>query len=358
MAEIWRLLDTGLAAPAQGIALSRALLEARHAAEIPNTLRFSRATRGVLLAAQQSAAQELDLDYCNTRRIPIQRRITGGRAWSVDDRQLLWELYAGRSDVRGDSLDAVTGRLCHAVATALSAAGTDARYRARRDIEVDGRVLGTAGFAVDGDAVLFQGLLLLECQAVDAFGPLRTPWHSSDAAFETEAGKRLTSLRDAVGRQPDIALVKHKLVEAFESELDVEFRETDLGLTEQARCRAAVAQIDSPQWVDHIARPAAEVPLVQATHRSAGGVLHATVALEVAAQSLKHVWFWGDAPISPARTLVDLEAALRGVSTSRIAQCVAAFFASRTALMHGFVPADFTAVVVEAARQRLVAGNP
>ena len=357
MTEIWRLLDTGLSAPAQDVALSRALLEARHAEEIPNTLRFSRVTRCVLLGCQQSAEQALDLDYCRARRIPVQRRITGGRAAYLDERQLLWELYVRRTDIGADSLDAVARRLCHAAATALSALGTDARYRARRDIEVDGRTLGTAGFAVEGDAFLFQGLLLLECEAVDAFGPLRTPWRGSAAALDAEARKRVASLSQAIGRQPEIGIVKHKLVEAFESELDVEFRETDLGLTEQARCRGAIAQIDTPQWVDHIARPAAEVPLLQATHCSPAGVLHAIVAFEKATKSLNQVWFGGEAPVGPARTLVDLEAVLRGVSEGRVAQCVDTFFASRPVDMRGFASADFSEVVLKAVRQRMVAGN-
>ncbi len=42
MAEMWRVIDTGLRAVAQNIALDRALLEARRAEEIPSTLRFCR----------------------------------------------------------------------------------------------------------------------------------------------------------------------------------------------------------------------------------------------------------------------------------------------------------------------------
>jgi len=42
MVETWRLIDTGLRAAAQNIALDRALLEAREAEEITSTLRFAR----------------------------------------------------------------------------------------------------------------------------------------------------------------------------------------------------------------------------------------------------------------------------------------------------------------------------
>ena len=354
MAEIWRLLDSGLTAPAGHIALSRALLEARQANEIPNTLRFSRTTRCVLLGCQQSAEQALDLEYCRARALPIQRRITGGSAVFLDERQLVWELYMRREDADASS---VAKRVCHAAATALCALGADARYRARNDVEVDGRTLGTAGFAVEDDALLLQGMLLLDADAPEAFAPLRTPWNANPAALAVEARKRVVSVREALGRVPDVARIKHNLMEAFESEFDVEFRDTDLGMTEQARCAAAIAHIDSALWVDHIARPAAEIPLLAATHQTAAGVLRVIVAFEHSTRSLKQVWFEGEAPVDPARTLSDLEADLRGASAERLGQRIESFFASRAVQMRGFVPADFSEVLRKATRQRLVAGN-
>jgi hypothetical protein len=128
-------------------------------------------------------------------------------------------------------------------------------------------------------------------------------------------------------------------------------------MTEQARCAAAIAHIDSSLWVDHIARPAAEIPLLAATHQTAAGVLRVIVAFEQSTRSLKQVWFEGEAPVGPARTLSDLEADLRGVSAERLGQRIESFFASRAVQMRGFVPADFSEVLRKATRQRLVAGN-
>ena len=60
----WRIVDTGLRRAAENIALNRALLEARQQGESPSTLRFLRFTPCALLGYHQSAAQELNLDYC------------------------------------------------------------------------------------------------------------------------------------------------------------------------------------------------------------------------------------------------------------------------------------------------------
>src|SRR5215212_1013351 len=104
MVETWRLIDTGLTAPAPHIALNRALLEARDADEIPSTLRFARSTRCALLGVQHSAAQALDLDYCRDRAIPIQRRISGGPTVYADERQLIFELYLHRREIGSGDL--------------------------------------------------------------------------------------------------------------------------------------------------------------------------------------------------------------------------------------------------------------
>src|SRR5688572_12888388 len=139
MAETWRLLDSGLGSAARNIALSRALLEARAADEIASTLRFTRFARCALLGSHQSAAQELDAAECTAHQAAVQRRITGGAAWFVDERQLGWELYLHRRDVGAGDMNAITKRIAHAAATGLSALGIDARYRSRDEIEVEGR---------------------------------------------------------------------------------------------------------------------------------------------------------------------------------------------------------------------------
>ena len=137
MQRNWRTLDTGLRSGAQNIALDRALLEARRAEEIPTTLRFLRFTRTALLGLHDSPAQELHLDYCRKHDVAIQRRITSGPAALAHPAQLGWALYMTARDLDATPLRDVAKRLCHAVATAVSALGTDARCRRRDEIEVD-----------------------------------------------------------------------------------------------------------------------------------------------------------------------------------------------------------------------------
>ena len=189
MREMWRVIDTGLRTAAQNIALNRALLEARQAEEIPSTLRFLRFAPSALLGYHQSAEQEFNLDYCRANQIAVQRRITGGGAIFSDETQLGWELYLHRRDVGASDMQAIARRICHAAATAISALGVDARYRPRHDIEVDGRKISGTGGAFDGDALLYQGTLLIDLDVEKMLRVLRIP-------AEKLSDKAIASARD------------------------------------------------------------------------------------------------------------------------------------------------------------------
>src|SRR5687767_7594297 len=275
MAETWRLLDTGLASAGRNVALTRALLEARDAEEIPSTLRFVRFAPSVLLACRESAAQVVDLAECATLGVAVQRRLSGGATWFVDERQLGWELYLSRRDVADADMRSISRRVVHAAATAISALGLDARYRSPDVIEVDGRTLCWTAHAAEGRAVVVQGVLLADVDYERAARVLRLPVALLSPGAVAALRARLASLKEVLGRPPDLAAFRANLAEAFESEFDIELRESDLGLSEHARYSRALLEVDTAGWVDFVVRPAADVCLVEAARAVRGGELAA-----------------------------------------------------------------------------------
>ncbi|MDP1537602.1 MAG: biotin/lipoate A/B protein ligase family protein [Burkholderiales bacterium] len=354
----WRVIDTGLRPAAQNIALNRALLEARQAEEIPSTLRFLRFTPSALLGYHQSAEQELNLEYCREHGITVQRRITGGGAIYFDETQIGWELYLHKRDLGTADMQLISQRICHAAATAISALGVDARFRPRNDIEVDGRKISGTGGAFDGDALMFQGTLLIEFDVEKMLRVLRIPAEKLSDKAIASARERVANLKDLLGRRPDTALIRGNMVEAFESEFGVEFTEGDLTLSEDRRYREALREIDHPDWVGLISRPVADMPILEAAQKFAGGLLRAAVTFDVQTQTLRQVWFTGDLFVNPRRTVADLEAVLRDLPLDRLQQKVESFFASRAVDMLTLTPADFIAVVRLALQQPLLASNP
>jgi lipoate-protein ligase A len=357
MAAIWRLVDTGLRPAAQNIALDRALLEARAAGEIPSTLRFLRFTPCALVGYHQSLEQEIHLDYCRAHGIEVQRRITGGGAIYFDEGQLGWELFLHRRDVGTADLAAISRRICHAAATAVSALGVEARYRPRNDIEVGGRKISGTGGVFEGEALLFQGTLLVSFDVERMLRVLRIPAEKLSDKAIAAARERVASLAELLGKRPEMHRIRGYLQEAFESEFEVEFVEEELSLTEEKRYRAALAEIESPDWVNLVSRPASALPLLEAQHKFPGGLLRACVAYDTEARAIRQVWFTGDFFVSPRRTIADLEAALRDVALERLETRVREFFRGRAVDMLALRPDDFATVVRLAVRQPLFAPN-
>jgi lipoate-protein ligase A len=351
MSERWRLIDTGLRPAAQNIALDRALLEARRADEIPSTLRFARYPLCALIGSQHAVEQELDADYCGSAGISIQRRVTAGDLMCFDPAQLSWELVLHRRDVGGVDLQSIARRLNHAAAAGLSALGVDARYRPRGDIEVNGRSVCVGAGVFDGTALLYQGALLLDADPAELARASRLARGAPGSARDRQA-----SLKDLLGARPETGAVKRYLAEAFESEFDVEFSEGELTLSENARFKQALREIDHPDWVQMVSRTAAALPLLAARHPVQGGVLLATVAYDAPARAIRQAWFGGDVVLRPRRALADLEAALAGTPANRVAQRVERFFAGSGASAAPLGPADFVRVVQRAIGRLLPAG--
>ncbi|MDO8891853.1 MAG: biotin/lipoate A/B protein ligase family protein [Sulfurimicrobium sp.] len=348
MTAPWRVIDTGLRPAAENIALNRALLDARQAGECPSTLRFLQFMPSALLGFHQSAEQELDLDYCRAHGVTVQRRITGGGAIYFDETQIGWELYLHKRDLGTADMTAIARRICEAAARGISALGVDARYRPRNDIEVDGKKISGTGGVFEGDALMYQGTLLVEFDVEKMLRVLRIPAEKLSDKAIASARERVANLADLLGFVPPLERVKAALSEALGSEFGVHFAEGGLLPQEQVRFRNALAEIDAPQWLDQVARPVADMPIVEAVRKFPGGMLRVSLAYDATRRRIAQAWFSGDFFISPRRTVADLEAALRNTPVDQAEKNVRAFFSAHAVDMLLLVPDDFVAVIQEA----------
>jgi lipoate---protein ligase len=344
----WRLLDTGIRRAAENIALNRALLEARQQDESPNTLRFLGFEPCALLGFHQSADQELNLDYCKSHNITVQRRITGGGAIYFDTAQLGWELYLHKRDLGTADMSAISRRICEAVARGISTLGIPAVFRPRNDIEVDGRKISGTGGAFDGDALMYQGTLLIEFDVEKMLRVLNIPAEKLSGKAIASARERVTNLADLLGCVPPREKVIAAISSALADEFKVQFESGDLNAVEGRLYTAALAEIDHPDWVNMIALPAHDRPVRTAARKFGGGMLRVNIAYDLVQRRLKQVWFSGDVFVSPRRTLVDLEAALRDSLEDKLASVVTDFFQQRSVDMLTLTPDDIVSVIKEA----------
>jgi lipoate-protein ligase A len=248
-APLWRWIDTGLRRPAENLALNRALLEARQAREIPSTLRFLRFTPSALVGHHQDPADALDLAYCASRAIAVQRRLTGGGAIYMDENVLGWELYLEQRDVGTAEMGAISRRICTAAADALRDLGAAAEFRAPTDIVVAGRKISGTGGAMDGDALLYQGTLLLDFDVEVMLRALAATAVRVTPELVAGARESVANLRELVTPLPALDRIEAAFVSAFAREFGARIEHGDLGERELARYRAALAEIDDPAWI-------------------------------------------------------------------------------------------------------------
>jgi lipoate-protein ligase A len=351
--ENWRVVDTGLRSAAQNIALNRVLLEARAAQAMPSTLRFLRFTPSALLGYHQSADQELNLEYCRQHGVAVQRRITGGGAIYFDEGQLGWELYLHKRDLPGADMQAVTQKICEAAAQGIRALGVQAAFRPRNDIEVEGRKISGTGGVADDDALLFQGTLLLDFDVARMLQVLKIPVEKISEKAIASARQRVTSLKELLGKAPNVEMAKQALIRAFAEGFGADFENQDLSRNELERLEAVLVEIEHPDWIGLIEHPTHERPVGEAQQKFPGGLLRASVAFDKRTERIKQTWITGDFFVNPRRTIADLEAALRDIPLDTLGPAVQGVFARREVDMLSLSPENFISVIHTAALHAL-----
>jgi len=349
----WRLLDTGLRPAAENMALDQVLLESHQEGRSPNTLRFLRFEPCVLVGYHQKVAHEVWQDFCTEHGIAVNRRITGGGTIYFDPLHLGWELYFDRSVFGTGDMGQLSERICRAAAAGLQRLGVDAHFRPRNDIEVNGRKISGTGGAFDGSSVIFQGTVLVDAELEKMLGALRVAPEKLSKRQIKDIGERLTTVKAVLGgAEITWEQVKAELAAGFAEELGIALEPGELNATEEARLPEARAEMAADDWVHlHAPRPAEDATVLEATHRSQGGLVTAAVAVEPDRGMIKHVHFSGDFFVNPKRMVFDLEAALRNLPMGRVDEAVTGFFEGAQVEMLMLRPEDFLTPVTDALAQ-------
>lgn len=350
MAKPLRVIDTGVRDGRRNIAFDQALIEARRAGAIPDTLRFLRFRPTALVGRHQTLESEIDLAYCRAHGIGVARRITGGGAIYFDEGQLGWELALDRATLGTAALGEVTRLICEAAAAGLSRLGVDARYRPRNDIEIGGRkVSGTGGF-FESNTLFFQGTVLVDMNPEDMLAALRVPRAKLEKRALDSAAHRVVTLKALLGAAPPLEDVQRALTEGFAEKLGFAPQPASITEHEEALAKGLhEEEIGTDEFVAGSARPGNDPGTLAGSHTGRGGTIEAYLRLEGArGDRIREALITGDFFVSPPRTILDLEAALRGVPVAEAGDAVERFFAQAPVGLLSAAPADFR-LAVEAA---------
>lgn len=157
------LLDLTLPTPTENVALDEALLEEADAsAEPAEVLRiWESPSIAVVIGRSSRAGEEVNLEFCALREIPVVRRCSGGAAVVLGPGCLMYSVILS-STLRPElpSIDAAHRLVLGRIETALRELGLDVRHEGISDLAVEGRKVSGNSLRSKRHALLYHGTLL------------------------------------------------------------------------------------------------------------------------------------------------------------------------------------------------------
>jgi lipoate-protein ligase A len=354
------VIDTGVLEGRLNIAIGQAIIEARQAGRVPDTLRFLRFPPTALVGRHQALGQEIDLAYCGAHGIGVARRITGGGAIFMEPGLLGWELAFDRASLGVRSLPELSREICEAASAGISSLGVAARYRPRNDIEVEGRkISGTGGF-FDGDTLFFQGTVLVDMDPGVMMSALRVPRAKLAKRNLDSVEQRVVTLRELLDdATPELPAIQAALADAFARRFGLRSAPAELSPEELEHAQALYdEEIGTEAFVNAIEEPPAARGDLAGIRVCPGGTIKVYLRLEGPAQNrVRAALVTGDFFIAPPRIVYDLESRLRGVYLDELPQAIGAFFAETRAEALSVSAEDFIAAFGNALGDRFGDGS-
>ncbi len=313
---------------------------------------LSPASPYVCIGYFQDAAQEVDLDYCRERGIPVFRREVGGGAVYLDGEQLFYQLIIHKDNplVPKDKA-AFYQKFLQAPIAAYRALGIPAEYKPVNDIIANGRKISGNGVAEIGDYIVFVGNLIVDFDYETMVRVLRVP----DEKFRDKVYKtlqdNLSTIRRELGTAPPREELWDLLAERFADVLGPMEVVTEVDAEWRAEADRLAQRMLTDEWLFRHGRPQegravtirSGVQVVQRAYKAPGGLIRATA--EVREGVIESVSLSGDFFFYPAERLTDLESALIGARLEEVEPIISRFYAEYHIETPGVTPADFARVV-------------
>jgi len=349
----WRFLDTGCRSAAENMALDDVILECRARNVVPDTIRFLQFDPpAVLVGYNQAVEHEVRVEFCRSKGIDINRRLTGGGAIFFDKKSLGWEVIASKLGVHQPlfHLEEFYRKMCLGTILGLKKLGVQADFRPKNDIEIDGRKISGTGGTERDDAFLFQGTLLVDFDVDTMIRALRIPVMKLRDKEVRSVRERVTCIKWELGRLPSLEEIKQALREGVEEAFKIRLVDGGLSQDEEMLLEKRRGVFESEEWVFLERRPLSEAVEVHAVDKTPGGLVRVSLALDRGLNVIKSALITGDFFVFPSRAILDLEASLKGASCDEddVQSVVYEFFRDNKVRIPGVTPEDLVKLILEA----------
>lgn len=233
--ETWRLVDVEYRDnPFMNMSVEEAIPRAVGEGRTPNTVRFWHNSNTIVLGCFQSAPLEVNFDACRETGTTVVRRFTGGGAVYHDAGNLNYaiSLKKGHPLVPDTDLQLVFKKLSVGAVEGLRNLGLNAGFQPVNDIQVDGKKVSGAAGSIRWGTVFHHGCILVASDLAILGRVLNVPQVKLADRHVASVQKRVTTVRDELGKDVTTRDVRDGIVNGIESSYNVRLEEGPLTKSE------------------------------------------------------------------------------------------------------------------------------
>ncbi|WXG44842.1 MAG: biotin/lipoate A/B protein ligase family protein [Promethearchaeati archaeon SRVP18_Atabeyarchaeia-1] len=361
-----RFLDLGGIEPIASQAIYEAVAVARQRGIVADTLIICWPNSPLVCVGYfQEVEKELDVKYCESRNVPIVRRILGGGAVYLDSNQVFYQIIGERGgNIIPVDIEAVFRKMLEAPIRAYKEMGIPVVYRPVNDIEVEGRkISGNGAGEIDGIAIL-TGNIILDFNYNEMTRILKVPDEKFRDKLTKSLRERVTTVKRELGSAPNRKDVKDSLVKHFQEVLGVELTLGSLSTEENSLLRKLVKEkYLSKKWTygnsgrrtalsqPRIVKVSGQTIVGQGTYKSVGGLIRVTA--EFRENRINEILISGDFTFLPPK-IPELEEELLKVDLDEqiLVGVIKKFYDRNKIASPGTTPGDFAEAIMIASGTR------
>lgn len=259
--DSWRFLPIETKSAAENMAIDEAILNARIAKQVPNTLRLYRWNPTTAsIGRNQSLNDEVDVEEAENAGVDVVRRISGGGAVLHDrDREITYSAIVSESDFRAQFGDLSNLQVFHKITEGI----TRALYKLAMHpdqgvihcpaIFIDGKKVSGNAQARRKGVILQHGTILLDVDPEFMYSILKVPQGVSKTHMVRSVYAKVAGIREYI-HNVEVPLLEQCLQEGFAEALDVTFEPGALTPWEEAEAARLVGErYANPAWTARFA---------------------------------------------------------------------------------------------------------
>ncbi len=222
--------------PFMNLALEEAIPRMVGEGKVPNTIRFWHNSNTIVIGCFQSAELEVNFDACKETGTTVVRRFTGGGAVYHDGGNLNYAISLRKDHplISSSDLQSVFVNLSEGAVKGLRILGVNAEFQPINDIQVDGRKISGAAGSIRWGTIFHHGCILVSSDLGILGKVLNVPKVKLADRHVASVRKRVTTVRDELGRNVATREVRDAVVRGIESCYGVSLEEDEVSKEEVA----------------------------------------------------------------------------------------------------------------------------